>query len=87
MAKSVDEINMWGYTLTGKKSDIDQAEFTLEITYTKDDGEKVKVKAKKYIFPDDLKNVPPDVYKRWVEEWMIAYARVENGIDTWENYR
>lgn len=86
MTRSVDELNIKNWNVTGQDVPFPQYEFDLEIKWTADDGTKHVHGPQTYTFPNDLGPMPLSVRRRFVEEMIVAVARVTLGIDDWEQY-
>ena len=84
--RSVDEINISNWAVTGESIKIPQYSFTIEIKWTDSDGVKHTYGPTTKLYPNDIADMPLLVRKRFAEEMIIATARVALGIDTWESY-
>ena len=84
--RSVDEINISNWTVTGVNVQIPQYSFVIEIKWTDNDGEKHTYGPVTKKYPNDIADMPLLVRKRYAEEMIIATARVALGIDDWSMY-
>ncbi len=87
MAGSVDRIDITNWRQTGLNVQIPQYEFTLELWWTRPDGTKGHSGPTIYRYPNDLASMPVAVRKAFAEEQIMAVARVNLGIDRWEDYQ
>ena len=85
LARSVDEINIRNIHATGTTVQVDRYSFDIEVKWTDLQGGKHQ-HADTYVWPNVLADVPNNVVRRFMEEMVVAKARVTLGIDDWDNY-
>lgn len=85
MTRSVDAINISNWQQTGSNVPIPQYQFDLQIIWTDDSGVRHEHNAT-YRYPNDLASMPLAVRREFAEQQIIATARVQLGIETWEMY-
>lgn len=85
--KSIEEINITNWQATGSNVPFPQFSFHLEMKWTNEQGEP-QVHSDTYTFPNILQTAPSpmpvSVLKIFVEQMIIALARVNVGQITWE---
>ena len=79
MTKTVHEINISEYELTGKQSAIDEYKVRLELVYTKDGEDKTKNSVVKW--PKILDDLTLEQRERLILDQTIAAERMIEGID------
>ena len=84
--RSVDQINISNWKVTGINVSIPQYSFVIEINWTDNAGVKHTYGPATKKYPNDIADMPLVVRKRYAEEMIIATARVILGIDEWEDY-
>ena len=84
-ARSVDEINISNVSQTGTNAKVDRYSFDIQVKWTDHSGGKHE-HSDTYVWPNVLSDVPNNVVKEFMQEMVIAKARVALGIDDWENY-
>lgn len=85
MARSVEEVNVTNWQVTGSKVPIAQYQFDLEIKWTDNEGNP-RVHNNTYRYPNDIAPMPLSVRRRYAEDMIIATARVTLGINEWSDY-
>ena len=85
MVRSVEEINITNWTATGSNVSIPQYQFDLEIKWTDNEGNPHTHNGT-YRYPNDIASMPLNVRRRYAEDMVIAAARVQLGINEWDDY-
>lgn len=85
MARSVDEINITNFANTGLMTPLERYTFDIEIKWT--EGGVQNTHASPRTFPNALTAMPLAVRKVFALKMLMATARVELGIDDWEDYK
>jgi len=80
VARSVNELNITDWHLTGKSAPLPQHKFKLEIKWTDSSGNK-HAHSGTYHFPDDIVDMPMAMQKRFAEDMTVAVVRIVLGID------
>lgn len=84
MARSVDEVNITNFVNTGLTTPLDRYTFDIEIKWTV--AGVPNTHASTRTFPNALSAMPLAVKKAFALQMLMATARVELGIDAWEDY-
>lgn len=84
-AKNVDQILIRGWQKTEVRPRIDQWSVDISVKWIDLQGLHHK-RSGTYLFPNVLADVPLGVVRHFMEEIIVAKARVQLGIDTWEDY-
>lgn len=85
MVRSVDQLNITNWTVTGSNVPFPQYQFDIELWWTTDDGVRHH-HADTYQFPNDISDMPLKVRRTHAEEMIYQTVRVALGIDEWEDY-
>jgi len=85
LARSVEEINVTNWSVTGLNVSIPQYRFDLEVKWTDNDGVP-HVHTGTYRYPNDIASMPLNVRRRYAEDMIIAAVRVTLGINVWDDY-
>lgn len=85
--RSVNEINITNWTVTGANVPFPQYQFNLEIKWTDENGVQHTHGPQQYRFPNDIANMPLEIRRAFAEQMIIATARVTLGVNSWEDYR
>lgn len=85
MTRSVDEINITNFVDTGLTTPLDRYIFDVEIKWTSDDGVQHEHSTSR-TFPNALLAMPLAIRKEFAIQMLIAVARVELGVNSWEDY-
>jgi hypothetical protein len=83
MARSVDEINYAEMVNVGNTRPVPNLELTVEIKFTKDNGEKV-VSTRTPNFPNYvMARMPANIFREYVIQMMLECVRKQVGVEPW----
>lgn len=85
MVRSVEEINITNWQVTGANVSIPQYQFDLEVRWTDNDGNP-RTHTGTYRYPNDISSMPLNVRRHYAEAMVIAAVRVQLGINEWSDY-
>jgi hypothetical protein len=83
VARSVDQINITNWQVTGLNVSIPQYSFVIEIKWTDNSGVKHTYGPITKKYPNDIADMPLAVRRQFAEQMIIMTARVALGIDEW----
>ena len=84
-AKSVDQISITNWTVTGSSPAVPQFSAEIYVRWTDEEGV-IHTHEDTYLFPNELADIPLAVLREFMGKIIMAKVRVTLGVDTWDDY-